>query len=178
MRELVLVGPSADVRTFRQAGMRLGLHLAQSLGLAGDVQPATDPFFAPTAKGRALLQQVKGLKHELRLDVGGGRNVAGASFNDHEQFFGTSFDIRLPDGEPAASGCVAFGIERWVLAFLVAHGPDAAIWPDVDAALPAPGAEVSCADVRSGRLQPATSGGLKPAPPSMQVAAVQKGRLT
>ena len=35
-------------------------------------------------------------------------------------------------GEPAASGCVAFGLERWLLAFLVAHGPDAAAWPDFD----------------------------------------------
>ena len=136
MREMVFVGAAADVRAFRQAGMALGLRLARSLGLSGDLQTATDPFFAPSAKGRALLQQVKGLKHELRLDVGGGRRVAAASFNDHERFFGTCFDIRQPHGEPAASGCIAFGLERWVLAFLVAHGPDPAAWPDVDAARP------------------------------------------
>ena len=26
---------------------------------------------------------------------------------------------------------VAFGLERWLLAFLCAHGPDAAAWPDI-----------------------------------------------
>ena len=44
-------------------------------------------------------------------------------------FFGEAFGIRLPDGSAAASACVAFGIERWTLAFLAAHGTDARHWP-------------------------------------------------
>jgi len=77
---------------------------------------------------------VKGLKSELLLEVGEGGEVAAASFNDHEQFFGECFDIVLPDGTPASSGCTAFGVERWVLAFLVAHGVDPVGWPDPGAA--------------------------------------------
>ena len=54
--------------------------------------------------------------------------VAASSFNLHDTFFGDAFAITLPGGEAATTACVAFGLERWLLAFLVAHGPDAAGW--------------------------------------------------
>jgi seryl-tRNA synthetase len=79
-----------------------------------------------------LLQQLKGLKTEMLLDVGDGRTVAASSFNDHQQFFGECFDIRLQNDEPASTGCVAFGLERWILAFMVTHGPDRADWPNLE----------------------------------------------
>lgn len=132
MRELVYVGEADETERFRRRGMALAQALASALGLRGEIEQATDPFFAPTARGMELLQRVKALKHELRLPLGGGRTVAAASFNHHESFFGESFEIRLDDGRPAASGCVAFGVERWLLAFLVAHGPDPASWPPID----------------------------------------------
>jgi hypothetical protein len=59
----------------------------------------------------------------------GDDSIAAASFNLHESFFGKAFDIRLPDGSSASSGCVAYGIERWLLAFLAAHGTSARAWP-------------------------------------------------
>jgi seryl-tRNA synthetase len=131
MRELVQVGSPGGIERFRHEGMGLATALSEALGLEGEIIAAADPFFAPTARGKALLQQVKALKHELVLPLGEGKTIAAASFNNHERFFGESFDIRLKNGEPAASGCVAFGVERWVLAFLVAHGPDGAGWPTV-----------------------------------------------
>jgi hypothetical protein len=134
MREFIVVGDSSDVESLRTRGMELARLLANALGLAGEIVPASDPFFAPTARGKALLQKVKGLKHELRLDIGAARSVAAASFNDHEGFFGECFDIRTRGGATASSGCVAFGVERWLLAFLVAHGPSPAAWPRIDLA--------------------------------------------
>lgn len=131
MRELVVVGPPNRVADLGQRGTELATTLARSLGLDHELVEATDPFFAPTARGRELLQRVKCLKQELLLPLGAGRTVAAASVNDHERFFGEAFDIRLPDGTAASTGCVAFGLERWLLAFLVAHGPDAAGWPAV-----------------------------------------------
>lgn len=132
MRELVQVGSPSRVDAFRRRGVEIGIALARDLGLEAEIVEATDPFFAPTGRGQRLLQRLKGLKHELVLPIGGGRTVAAASFNDHGLFFGDAFDIRLHDGTTAASGCVAFGVERWLLAFLVAHGPDAEGWPDVN----------------------------------------------
>jgi hypothetical protein len=71
------------------------------------------------------------LKRELMLPIGGARSIAAASVNDHEGFFGEAFDIRCADGGWASSACVAFGVERWLLAVLAAYGPDAANWPAI-----------------------------------------------
>ena len=135
MREIVCLGAAEDVEDFRQRGMRLAASLASRLDLDAGFLVATDPFFAPTARGKTIVQRVKALKHELALPIGGERSTAAASFNNHERFFGEAFGITLASGEPASSGCVAFGLERWLLAFLVAHGIDRVAWPPVDAAL-------------------------------------------
>jgi seryl-tRNA synthetase len=128
MREVVCLGTAAAVEDFRQRAMHAAGTLASRLDLDAGFLVATDPFFA-TARGKALLQRMKALKHELALPIGGERSTAAASFNNHEQFFGKAFDISLDDDTPASSGCVAFGLERWLLAFLVAHGVDRTGWP-------------------------------------------------
>jgi seryl-tRNA synthetase len=132
MREGVCVGDTATTVSFRARGADRALALAESLGLPARLEEATDPFFAPTSRGRKLLQQVKGLKQELMLTVGN-EAIAAASFNLHDSFFGEAFDIRVADGAPADSACVAYGLERWTLAFLATHGPDARSWPSLSA---------------------------------------------
>ena len=129
MREIVCIGHESDARSFLARSTERVSQLAVSLGLDATVVPATDPFFAPTGRSKQLLQRMKELKHELRLDIGDGDTTAAASFNLHDTFFGEVFDIGLPNGRPATTACVAFGLERWTLAFLVAHGPDASRWP-------------------------------------------------
>src|SRR6266850_3449915 len=123
MRELVCLGTDKDVRQFLERSIARVSELASELDLSATVIEATDPFFAPAARGKALLQKVKGLKRELTMPIAPDRDLAVSSFNLHETFFGDAFDIRLADGRPATTGCLAFGIERWVLAFLVRHGP-------------------------------------------------------
>lgn len=125
MREIVCVGTPAQVTGFRRQWMRRALRLARRRGLAPRLVPASDPFFAPTARGRALLQRLRARKHELLLPVGAGDEIAVASFNHHDRFFGERFALRLPDGAPAATGCVAFGLERWLLAELAAGASEA-----------------------------------------------------
>ncbi len=134
MREIVCLGAANDVEDFRQRAMRVAGSLASRLDLDAGFLVATDPFFAPTARGKAIVQRMKALKHELALPIGGERSTAAASFNNHEHFFGDAFGITLETGEPASSGCVAFGLERWLLAFLVAHGMDRVAWPSLDVA--------------------------------------------
>jgi hypothetical protein len=125
MREVVFVGLSAWVTAGRDQWMaRIG-DFAASLGLDGSIEPATDPFFGAAGRGKQLLQQVKGLKYELRLRAGQG-SLPVASFNLHETFFGQRFAMTVAGGAEAHSACVAFGLERWVLAFLEQQGPAAA----------------------------------------------------
>ena len=131
MREVVCVGSESDARAFLERSTERALALASELGLEATVAQATDPFFAPTARAKRLLQQLKELKHELLLPIGANRTTAAASFNLHDTFFGEAFGIRLPDGRPATTACLAFGIERWTLAFLAAHGPASSGWPSL-----------------------------------------------
>lgn len=121
MRELVCIGTEDQCAAFVERGVALARAVSDALDIPAEVATATDPFFAPTARGQALLQRLKALKHELLVPVGDGDTIAAASFNLHEAFFGNAFDIRLPDGNPAHTACVAFGLERWLLASLVAR---------------------------------------------------------
>ena len=130
MREIVCLADNDEAESFRQRGIEAALSLADSMGIAVRIELAADPFFAPSARGKAVLQRVKALKHELLVDYPDGRSLAIASFNNHELFFGNAFDISLADGAPAASACVAFGIERWMLAILLTHGVDQREWPE------------------------------------------------
>ena len=121
MREIVCIGSEADCASFRERGLAVARRLADALGLFGAIAEAEDPFFAPTARGRAIVQRLKSLKQEMLLPIGDGEKTAAASFNLHDRFFGEAFDIRLADGQPAHSACVAFGLERWLLASLMAY---------------------------------------------------------
>jgi hypothetical protein len=125
MREVIFVG-SADWVTARRDvwAQRIGT-FAAGLQLRGAIEPATDPFFGDAGRGMRLLQQIKGLKLELRVDCDDAQ-VALASFNRHERFFSSRFAFELAEGGEAHSACVAFGIERWALAFLDQRGAAAA----------------------------------------------------
>jgi seryl-tRNA synthetase len=129
MREIVCLGAQRDVRDFLDRSVERVSGLERALGIDCETVAASDPFFAPNARGRAALQRIKGLKHELVFRFPDGRPLAIASFNDHELFFGDAFRIFLPDGSAAWSGCVAFGLERWLMAVLVTHGVEPSGWP-------------------------------------------------
>ena len=131
MREIVCIGSDDDTRSFLLRSTERVTDFARSLDLEPTLVVATDPFFAPSARAKHVLQQLKELKHELLLPVCASHAIAASSFNLHETFFGEAFDIRLSNGAPATTACVAFGLERWLLAFLVRHGPDAAEWPAI-----------------------------------------------
>lgn len=125
MREIMFIGPEDWVAAERRHWTAAASELAAALRLDASVVPAADPFFGMAARGRRLMQQLKQLKDELRVPVGG-EAAALASFNTHETFFGGRFDITLEDGRPAHSGCAAFGLERWALAVCARHGEQAA----------------------------------------------------
>jgi seryl-tRNA synthetase len=131
MREIIMIGTRQQVEDVRQSLVRRVTALVDMLELDASIETATDPFFAAGDEGRRLMQQAGALKYELRLAVdAAGRTIAVASFNHHHDFFGERFAIHLASGTPAHSGCVAFGLERWVLALLAQHGVDRDAWPN------------------------------------------------
>jgi acyl carrier protein len=129
MREIVAVGSESFVETTRRGLIdRVGRWIVE-LDLQGFIEIASDPFFTRATRGRQLIQQLQPLKYELRLASAEGRTVAAASFNHHKDHFGRAFSIRQQSGDAAHSGCVAFGWERWVIAFVAQHGLDEENWP-------------------------------------------------
>jgi seryl-tRNA synthetase len=51
------------------------------------------------------------------------------SFNYHRDHFGTTWGIKDAHGEPAHTGCVAFGMDRLAVAMFATHGVHLAKWP-------------------------------------------------
>lgn len=109
MRELVCLGRTADVQAHLQ-NFRVKIKaFTERLGLPIEVSLATDPFF-DRSSSRAAMQQIFPVKEEFVY----GAKVAIASINFHRNFFGERCHISTADGEHAFTGCVAFGIERWI----------------------------------------------------------------
>lgn len=130
--EGAVIGSNQDVEGFRKGLIDDVYTFASGLKLEGTIEKSSDPFFVSDEnKGKILLQKLYPLKFELRLKVDAHESIAVASFNNHQGFFGNTFKIKLPNGEPAHSGCVAFGLERWVYAFLRYHGLDRNKWPQI-----------------------------------------------
>ncbi|MFX4293301.1 hypothetical protein [Streptomyces bohaiensis] len=128
MRELVCVGSREEVREFLTTTRAAVARLMAALDLPVRWEAATDPFFDPAADPRHLAQRISPTKHEALYG-----QLALASVNLHEDHFGTAYGI-VRDGRPASTGCVAFGIERWLYALTHRWGADPDGWPDVRAA--------------------------------------------
>lgn len=57
------------------------------------------------------------------------RPTAVASFNYHQDKFGSVFEIRTHEGACAHTACLGFGIDRLAIALLHTHGLDPEGWP-------------------------------------------------
>jgi seryl-tRNA synthetase len=126
MREVVHVGSGESAQAFLADGERRVRELASSLDLPLTTAAATDPFFDPARSARYLHQKLFPTKHELIFEG----SLAIGSFNYHRNFFGEAFGLRC-GGQAAHTGCVAFGVERWVWAILSRHGVDPRGWPSL-----------------------------------------------
>ena len=85
----------------------------------------------PDALAKTYFQLSSETKYEISLLLPGDERLAVGSFNYHSDFFGKAFNCTVAGGGPMHSVCIAFGLERWVYAFLARHGDDPARWPDV-----------------------------------------------
>lgn len=130
MREFVRIGRAAQVATFREQWMLSAKGIADALQLPYEVDRASDPFFGRVGQLMAANQVEQALKFELLIPVRDAQSpTACMSFNDHRDHFGKTWEILQEDGEPAHSGCVAFGVDRLAIALFSTHGLDARGWP-------------------------------------------------
>ena len=124
MREIVCIGTEEEVTSFLALCRVMIESFLARIDLPVECAAAADAFFDAARDPKFLAQKVAPLKTELLFD---GR-VALGSLNFHRDYFGTAYAITL-GGRPAFSGCVAFGIERWLLAILTHFGLKLENWP-------------------------------------------------
>ncbi len=128
MREIVRVADRDTVIAWRAAWRARAEALLRGLGLELELDVASDPFFGRAGRLLAAAQRDQELKWELLAPVAG-HPTAIASSNYHQDHFGHTCDLRTAEGEPAHTGCMAFGEERVTLALLSAHGLEVDRWP-------------------------------------------------
>ena len=130
MREVVFLGDREDVLGRRERSIAMMGRFLDEHRLAGEIRTASDPFFiAPDALGKTYFQLSSETKYEISLMLPGEARLAVGSHNYHSDFFGRAFNTTVEGGGFMHSVCVAFGLERWVYAFLFQHGDDPARWP-------------------------------------------------
>jgi seryl-tRNA synthetase len=133
VRELVFVGSEDYCRDVRRKALPVIEELAAFFDIDCRVQTATDPFFATVSAAKKFFQAAQEVKNEIKIPALGSdgqvKQLACGSVNLHGAFFGQRFDIRDGEGNPAQTGCVGLGIERWVLACFTQHGFEPERWP-------------------------------------------------
>jgi seryl-tRNA synthetase len=132
MREFVTVAGAEAAWQWRDAWIARSESLLARLGLSCSIESASDPFFGPGGRFLRSSQLQQNLKYEFVVplhDEDPGTAIASA--NGHKDHLGERFAIGFADEGPAHSACMAFGLERVVLALIHAHGDDLAGWPDL-----------------------------------------------
>jgi seryl-tRNA synthetase len=124
MREIICVGDADEVKGFLERYRAKVARFFEEVGLPIAWTAATDPFFNAAANPKFLAQKLDPVKTEMVFG-----DLAIGSVNFHRNFFGETFGITR-SGAPAFSGCVAFGLERWIYAVLAQFGTDPGRWPD------------------------------------------------
>jgi seryl-tRNA synthetase len=127
MREIVCIGSAEEVKLFLKQYQERVDDFLKKIGLPVEWKQATDPFFNPSRNPKYLLQKLDPAKTEMVYRTG----LAIGSINFHRNYFGEAFQISR-EGKEAFSGCVAFGVERWIYAFLNQFGADERDWPTLD----------------------------------------------
>ncbi|NSZ19945.1 class-II aminoacyl-tRNA synthetase family protein [Agrobacterium vitis] len=110
MKEFVYLGSSEGAMEHLEASQQIISRLLQKLGIAFDIETATDPFF-DTSSSVARLAQISPTKREFVY-----QGHAVSSLNWHRNYFGEKFSILL-DGAPIETSCAAFGVDRWLAMF-------------------------------------------------------------
>ncbi|HLK56027.1 MAG TPA: aminoacyl--tRNA ligase-related protein [Chthonomonadaceae bacterium] len=132
MREIVFMGTKDYVLEQREQGIEIVSRFMEEHQVAGEIRTASDPFFiAPDASAKTYFQLSAETKYEISLMLPEEERLAVGSLNYHTDFFGRTFNVSVEEGGPMHSVCIAFGLERWVYAFLAQHGNQPERWPSV-----------------------------------------------
>lgn len=130
MREIVVIGEPAYVEAVRQQLIDQVWNLFCEMGLLGKIESASDLFYYSEDISKSQHQMMSSLKYELVASVREGTEaISIASFNNVRDSLVNAFGIADPERPVLHSGCIAFGIDRWVYVLLSMYGTDPERWP-------------------------------------------------
>lgn len=129
VREIVFIGNDEYVENSRKRLMKMTSDFMRELDMSGEITSASDAFIIPQMQLYKSLQIKNKVKYEVRLNYSDEKQMAAASFNLHGSTFTYPFNIKVANVDNAVTGCVGYGIERWVLCFLCRFGVDEKNWP-------------------------------------------------
>jgi seryl-tRNA synthetase len=130
MREFVRIGSPPEIVAYRERWLARAVQIAADLSLPHSIDVANDPFFGRVGQVMAVSQRQQALKFELLIPYHANATpTACMSFNYHREHFGIVWNMKDERGEPAHTSCVAFGIDRLVVALFANHGLDLERWP-------------------------------------------------
>jgi len=114
VREIVFVGSRQFVKGKLEEFSAISLSYAKKIGVDAHLIDAHDNFH-PTKRNdiKKRLQEQNFVKKELSVSIRG-NNAAIASFNYHDTHFSAPFNFS--ENSRIVTGCVGFGLERWVAA--------------------------------------------------------------
>ncbi|MBP3450160.1 MAG: hypothetical protein J6K22_06855 [Spirochaetaceae bacterium] len=130
VREIVFIGDSIFVEKKRHQILKKIITFIEELGLSGRIVVASDSFILPKLQRYRSIQKIDKSKFEVQLNIEENRNIAVASLNLHGKSFSDPFNISVNNVD-TVTGCVGFGIQRWILAFISQYGWDVNNWPNI-----------------------------------------------
>lgn len=116
MREGVFFGRQADLAAVHQRLIAVMAAVADLFGFKYQLATATDIFFNDNAQEQLFSQLITDSKIEMLVQVDDGDPIAVASVNKHGQHFTKPFGLSNSDGETPSTMCLAFGLDRVLLA--------------------------------------------------------------
>ena len=106
------------------------MEFIRKMNMEAYITVAADAFIMPKMIKYKKYQKMEKSKYEVRVSYDKDHTLAAASLNLHGTAFTSTFHIKVEGTDYPVSGCVGFGIERWILVFLAQYGTDSACWPD------------------------------------------------
>lgn len=129
VREIVMIGAHNFVYQKREKFVEKSKKLLDDLNLSYSIEVATDPFVLPIMQRYKKIQFANKVKYEMKLNTSPNKSIACGSFNFHGTAFSDKFGFSVLNTVNTESGCIGFGIERLIIAFLKQYGVQEENWP-------------------------------------------------
>lgn len=129
VKEIVFFGDQEYIFDMTNKAIQKVIELISRWDLKGKITTASDSFVIPKLQKFKKIQLLEANKYELRLNYNTNQMLSVASFNIHGTAFTEPFNIEIKNCDNAVTGCIGFGLERWVLVFLKQYGENVGNWP-------------------------------------------------